>query len=185
MREPHEKLNRTAMQLRDAKKAVKAKKRSEENEMTEAVGYLGIFLAIVFGIVFSLFGLWSSNFAIPVLLVVLFASIIFLIPAMVEDEKTKNKAAQLEADMKRLLNRTRDQAELERTCKSCGTTWYLGTQEIQTLLNKGLLSTLVGLASSDYAQTLRNQDALGEQIQQANRCPSCRSSGFDERYVKI
>jgi DNA-directed RNA polymerase subunit RPC12/RpoP len=85
--------------------------------------------------------------------------------------------------------------EYKRTCKNCGQVWHsLVSRERQLRVNKaaygmqtvgGYMQQLgtCGMCGRHTAQTARNQDALGMELDRLQRCPNCGSKNYFEEIV--
>lgn len=86
--------------------------------------------------------------------------------------------------------------EIERTCKRDGTKWYLPVKAAKERRHNGLLragikmqatgsrAALFGKSSVAEMQ-LANMEAKEARIEKNSQCPTCGSSSFTERKVRV
>ena len=86
--------------------------------------------------------------------------------------------------------------EIERTCKRDGTVWYVPLKEARerpdnALLRFGYNAQAVGSRASLFGKDsvaelqLSNMHAKDQRIARNARCPSCSSSSYTERRVRV
>lgn len=182
MREPHEEINAAVRRLETARQEVDKTKKAGPDAGENAIVVLflvgvGLLIAAIWlGRTFGVMGLGLIAFSI-------------FLGIVIQSTSAGSQAAAnvnaIEAELQRLLTAHKNDVEIRRECKRCEKVWYVQPAQVKSFEQKAVLSTLVGLTSGEYAQTLRNQNALSAELRAAEQCPECASRSFVQKYDKI
>jgi len=79
-----------------------------------------------------------------------------------------------------LVKQNLDDLELHRTCERCGTKWYANAADMLGMRNRAIAVTILGAVSGNYTGAATTNEIIRKELDNANQCPNCRSTKFEE-----